>query len=89
MLKKPGVYTIDCNECKAQSLMHLNSDESISPDHCKWCKIEFKGIDNGEQRGSYVGIVKEVNKIEITFNKEAEEKTDEKSFKIKKNRKKW
>ncbi len=80
MLKK-GVYTAKCPTCSRSILMHLASDGSISPKECPECQTGFKGIDNGEQRNTFV-IVVGTKKSEIVVNQGAEEtkKTVEKPF---------
>lgn len=64
--------------------MHLTPDGSISPNKCYDCDMEFEGIDKGEQRNTFVVIVKE-KKSTVVGNEGVEEnkKTDEKkSFEI-------
>ena len=58
MLKKAGVYTAKCPKCSRSILVHLASDGSVSPSECSKCHAEFAGIDNGEQRNTFVVIVK-------------------------------
>lgn len=72
---KPGVYTASCPECKIPILMHLAKDGSINPHHCSVCEIEFEGIEDGEVRNSYVGIVKG-DKKKREKEKKAEEKLE-------------
>jgi len=73
MIKKAGVYTAKCPGCGRSILVHLASDGSVSPSECPGCHVGFAGIDNGEQRHTFVAVVKkaEVKKAEV---KEAEEK---------------
>ena len=82
MLKKAGVYTAKCPKCGRSILVHLASDGSVSPSECRDCYVEFAGIDNGEQRNTFVAVVK-TEKSKIVVNEIAKEttKTDEKSFK--------
>ena len=58
MIKKAGVYTAKCPGCGRSILVHLASDGSVSPSECPDCHVEFAGIDNGEQRNTFVAIVK-------------------------------
>jgi len=54
-----GVYTVECPQCKGSTLIHLATDGSVNPHRCSKCEVEFRGIDSGKQRHSFVGLVKE------------------------------
>jgi hypothetical protein len=83
MLKTKGVYTVSCPECQSTTLIHLlDSDGSINPHKCSGCEIEFKGIENGEQRHSFIGIVGEGSKR--SSENDESKKTGKKSSKKKK-----
>ena len=58
MLAK-GVYTVECPKCKSFTIIHLESNGSVNPHKCSKCELEFRGIGNGKQRHSFVGLVKE------------------------------
>lgn len=78
MINKQGVYTTKCHECTRSILIHVLYDGSISPNKCSKCEAEFEGIDNGEQRNTFV-IVPAVKKLKIFVDEEAN-KTGKKPF---------
>jgi hypothetical protein len=58
MIKTAGVYTTKCPKCTRSILIHVSSDGSISPNKCKECSIEFECIEHGEERNTFVVVVK-------------------------------
>lgn len=72
MLKNAGVYTTKCPKCSRSILIHLASDGSISPQKCFDCHLEFDGINHGEQRNTFVVVLKE-KKLKIVVNEMVEE----------------
>ena len=62
--------------------MHVLSDGSISPNKCSVCETEFGGIDKGEERNTFVIVVK-TKKSTTVANQEAEEKPKAKKVTVK------
>ena len=88
MLKK-GVYTAECPKCSRSILMHVLSDGSVSPHKCSKCELELAGIDNGEQRNTFVAVVKKAEVKEVEEKPKAKKitvKTQKDSFKMWKDR---
>jgi hypothetical protein len=86
MLKKEGVYTVECPKCKNFTITHLESNGSICPHMCSKCQQEFRGIDSGKQRNSFVAIAKEAKEIKKTEEESSKvfsltKKSNKKSFK--------
>ena len=64
-----GTYTVECPRCKNSAIVHVASDGSFYPHKCSKCELECTGIGSGEQRHSFVGLVKKAEEIEKTDKK--------------------
>jgi hypothetical protein len=73
MLKDTGVYTSKCPKCSRSTFIHLESDGSFNPKKCFDCRTEFEGITKGEQRNTFVIVLKQENKSIFGGNEEPEE----------------
>lgn len=81
MITAKGVYTASCPKCGSPTLIHvLDSDGSISTKNCSGCEAKFKGIDKGEQRNSFVAILKEDKKSD-------KKSSEDKGFSFKRSKK--
>jgi hypothetical protein len=58
MIKNKGVYTSKCPACSRSIVMHVLADGSSSPNKCPDCDLWFAGIDNGEDRNTYVLVAR-------------------------------
>ena len=75
MIKDKGVYTTKCPTCTRVIVMHVSTDGSISPNKCSECELGFAGLQQGEERNTFV-IIPAVKKLNIFGNEKTEEKNE-------------